>query len=103
LHRPFHFTTRCWPSSRRAHWQANDEFIGLAPDANFVPNANRIAFHATSREQVDRVTAALRNAGAVDVDGPADYSGYYATFCEDLEGNKLEVCYLTHHGRCAGQ
>lgn len=91
------------PTWRREHWQANDEFIGLTVDPEFVPNANRIAFHATSREQVDRATEALRKAGARDVDGPADYSGYYATFCDDPEGNKLEVCFLTHHRYVTGQ
>jgi predicted lactoylglutathione lyase len=91
------------PTWRREHWQANDEFIGLTVDPEFVPNANRIAFHATSPEQVDRATAALQRAGAGDIDGPTDYGGYYATFCDDPEGNKLEVCYLTHHGYVTGQ
>jgi predicted lactoylglutathione lyase len=91
------------PTWRRERWKANDEFIGLTVDPKFIPNANRIAFHATSREQVDRATAALWKAGARDIDGPQDYSGYYATFCEDLAGNKLEVCFLTHHRFVEGQ
>jgi catechol 2,3-dioxygenase-like lactoylglutathione lyase family enzyme len=90
------------PTWRRERWQANDEFFGFIIDPEFVPNQNRIAFHATSREQVDRITHALKEAGARDIDGPADYRGYYATFFEDPDGNKLEVCYLTHHAGLSG-
>lgn len=91
------------PTWRRERWQANDEFIGLTVDAEFAPNQNRIAFHATSQEQVNRITRVLRKIGARDVDGPADYQGYYATFFEDPDGNKLEVCYLTHHRLVTGR
>jgi catechol 2,3-dioxygenase-like lactoylglutathione lyase family enzyme len=91
------------PTWRREHWRANDEFIGLTADSEFMPNENRIAFHATSREQVDRITHVLRQVGARDVDGPADYHGYYATFFEDPDGNRFEVCYLTHHRRVSGR
>lgn len=90
------------PTWRRKEWQANDEFIGLTVDDAFAPNANRIAFHATSREQVDRASAVARRAGALNVDGPEDYSGYYAMFCDDPAGNPLEICYLTHHRYVTG-
>lgn len=89
------------PTWRRPGWEANDEFFGFVIEPDFVPNETRIAFHATSREQVDRVTDVARAAGAGDIDGPEDYDGYYASFFEDCEGNRLEVCYLTAHGGIA--
>jgi catechol 2,3-dioxygenase-like lactoylglutathione lyase family enzyme len=94
--------TEAEPTWRRTRWKANDEFFGFIIDPDFVANENRIAFHATSREQVDRVTATLHDVKARDIDGPQDYDGYYATFFEDLDGNKLEVCFLTKHGGLAG-
>jgi predicted lactoylglutathione lyase len=56
----------------------------------------RIAFRASSREEVDRLAEVARAAGARDVDGPEPYGGsprYYAVFFEDVDGNKLEICY----------
>ena len=66
-------------------------------EADFHPNANRIAFWAPSREAVDRVGEVVRKAGAKNIEGPelcVEYSpGYYAVFFEDPDGNKLEVCH----------
>ncbi|MEY2579961.1 MAG: hypothetical protein QOI49_2785 [Verrucomicrobiota bacterium] len=66
-------------------------------EADFQPNANRIAFWAPSREAVDRVGEVIRKAGAKNIEGPelcVEYSpGYYAVFFEDPDGNKLEVCH----------
>ena len=90
------------PTWRRPGWQANDEFFGFAVDPELVPNANRLAFQAYSREEVDRVTERARQAGARDVDGPADYDGYYASFFEDPDGNRLEICFLTKHQGLTG-
>ena len=60
------------------------------------PGANRIAFWANSEEEVNRVGAIIREAGAQVVEGPEycfdDAPGYYAVFFEDLDGNKWEVC-----------
>jgi catechol 2,3-dioxygenase-like lactoylglutathione lyase family enzyme len=85
------------PTWRRPGWKANDEFFGFIIDPAFSPNANRIAFHAASVEEVDGVTEIAARAGARDVDGPANYDGYYASFFEDPDGNPLEICYLTKH------
>jgi len=95
---PFDETEPTW---RRPGWEANDEFFGFIIDPDFVPNANRMAFHATSPQQVDRITEVARAAGARDIDGTAEYDGYYASFFEDCEGNRLEVCFLTKHGGLA--
>lgn len=64
----------------------------------YAPGPHHLAFHAESREHVDRVHEALRAAGAEILDPPADYSGqpgygdgYYALFVADPDGLKLEV------------
>lgn len=44
----------------------------------------------------------LRRAGAQEINGPTDYGGYHATFFEDPDGNRLEVCFLTRHGGLSG-
>ncbi len=90
------------PVWRSEGWAANDEFFGFVVDPEFQPNQNRIALHASSREQVDRVSLVLQSAEAREIDGPADYGGYYATFFEDPDGNRLEVCFLTKHGGLTG-
>ena len=73
------------------------EFFGFTHDPNHKPNGTRIAFWAESREEVDRIAAVARAAGAKNIEGPEPYSAdepnYYAVFFEDLEGNKLEVCH----------
>jgi catechol 2,3-dioxygenase-like lactoylglutathione lyase family enzyme len=72
------------------------EFFGYTRDPNHKPNGTRIAFWAETREEVDRVAAVARKAGALNIEGPEPYSAeepnYYAVFFEDPEGNKLEVC-----------
>ena len=73
------------------------DFFGFTEEADHRPNGNRIAFWAPSRKAVDEVAAAVRKAGAKNIEGPElclEYSpGYYAVFFEDPDGNKLEVCY----------
>lgn len=58
--------------------------------------ANRVAFWAGSEEEVNRLGAIIREAGAQVVEGPEychDYTpGYYAVFFEDTDGNKWEIC-----------
>ncbi len=90
------------PVWRYANWKANDEFFGFVVDPEFRPNQNRIAFHAPTREHIDRATEALRSVNAPNLDGPVDYGGYYATFFDDPDGNRLEVCFLTRHGDLEG-
>lgn len=73
-----------------------DDWFGLTQDANMRPNANRIAFAASSRAVVDRVAEILPTIGAREIEGPdEDYGpGYYAIFFADPDGNQLEVCYI---------
>ena len=72
------------------------EFVGLIEDPAHVPNATRIAFWAETKEDVDRVAAAIKPAGVRNMEGPMfcpEYSPtYYGLFFEDPCGNRLEVC-----------
>jgi glyoxylase I family protein len=71
---------------------------GRRPD-RWAPGLHHVAFHAESREDVDRTAALLREIGAEILDAPADYEGpaysegYYAVFFADPDGIKLEVVY----------
>ncbi|MFC4449214.1 VOC family protein [Halorussus aquaticus] len=55
---------------------------------------NHVAFHAASREQVDELTAGVRereDAALLYEDRHPFAGGYYALYCEDPEGIKVEV------------
>jgi catechol 2,3-dioxygenase-like lactoylglutathione lyase family enzyme len=75
-------------------------FLGLVLDPRHRPNGTRVALGAASRAEVDRLAETARAAGATAFEPPhvcEEYTPlYYATFFEDAEGNKLEICY-----RCA--
>lgn len=67
----------------------------------YAPGPHHLAFNADSPATVDRVHAALRDAGATVLDPPADYGGqpgyepgYYAAFFADPDGVKLEVAHI---------
>jgi glyoxylase I family protein len=67
------------------------------PHDRYEPGLHHMAFHAESREGVDRVHEAMIAAGATVLDPPTDYGGaayspgYYAVFVADPDGVKLEV------------
>lgn len=55
---------------------------------------NHLAFHADSRERVDELTAGVRKRSDSTVlyeDRHPYAGGYYALYCEDPEGIKVEV------------
>ncbi len=101
------------PKPRRAAWftkYASGAYFGIearparaqsrdTPVDRYAPGLHHMAFHADSREHVDRVHEAMRETGATILDPPADYSGpaysegYYAVFIADPDGVKLEVVY----------
>lgn len=67
----------------------------------YAPGPHHLAFHAASRETVDRVHERMVEAGAVVLDPPTDYSGrvgytqgYYAAFFADPDDLKLEVVHV---------
>jgi catechol 2,3-dioxygenase-like lactoylglutathione lyase family enzyme len=72
-------------------------FLGLALDPGHRPNGTRIALRAADRAEVDRLAAIAQTAGASAFEPPhvcEEYTPfYYATFFEDADGNKLEICY----------
>jgi len=74
-------------------------YFAITEDAAHQPNKNRIAFWASSREDVDRIATVMREAGAKITSGPKlfpEYSGsYYALYFEDPCGNRLEVVHRT--------
>ena len=62
---------------------------------------HHLAFHAASREVVDRDHGVVHAIGATVLDAPADFggqpdytAGYYAAFFADPDGLKLEVVHL---------
>jgi catechol 2,3-dioxygenase-like lactoylglutathione lyase family enzyme len=72
-------------------------FFGLALDPNHRPNGTRIAIRAADRAGVDCLAGLAQRAGAAAFEAAhvcAEYKPfYYATFFEDADGNKLEICY----------
>ncbi len=70
------------------------EYFGITESRAHVPNDNRIAFWVGSADDVERLAAVVRDAGAVDVSGPKEMPygpGYYAVFFDDRSGNRLEI------------
>jgi catechol 2,3-dioxygenase-like lactoylglutathione lyase family enzyme len=73
-----------------------EPFLWLVEDSAHRPGETRIAFAAPTQADVDRLAAIARDAGARQFEpaqlvteyGPT----YYATFFEDAEGNKVEIC-----------
>jgi catechol 2,3-dioxygenase-like lactoylglutathione lyase family enzyme len=93
------FRGKPMPDGLQLYYRLEDrqvrEIIVLNGDPAHVPNATRLAFHAASRAEVDRIGALARAAGARAYEPPAacpEYTEtYYAAFFEDPDGNKLEV------------
>lgn len=103
------------PSPERATWSikyANGARFGIEvrparPESRdqkydrYEPGPHHLAFHADSREAVERVHAAMLAVGATVLDPPAEYGGqpaygdaYFAAFYADPDGVKLEVVFL---------
>jgi catechol 2,3-dioxygenase-like lactoylglutathione lyase family enzyme len=72
-------------------------FFCINVEAEHGPNGSRIALRAADRADVDRLAEVARASGATAFESPhvcEEYTPfYYATFFEDAEGNKLEICY----------
>jgi catechol 2,3-dioxygenase-like lactoylglutathione lyase family enzyme len=75
----------------------SNPFLGLVLDPRHRPNGTRVALRALDRLEVDRLAEVARSAGALAFEPPhvcEEYTPfYYATFFEDGDGNKLEICY----------
>lgn len=72
-----------------------EPFIWIVQHSDHWPGATRIAFAASSRAEVDRLSALAKSAGAMAFEPPLlmdEYGpNYYAAFFEDAEGNRLEI------------
>ena len=82
-------------------WGNSKEGAGLAITNPFdknpatVGNGVMVALNARSREQVDRVYAKAIELGGTDEGAPGQRSpGFYAAYFRDLDGNKLNCCYM---------
>ena len=69
-------------------------YFGIAESAAHAANENRIAFWVAGREEVERLAAVAREAGAPDLSGPKEMPygpGYYAAYFADPSGNRIEI------------
>ena len=77
-------------------------FFGIIEEPGHRPNGSRLAFRASSIEEVDRLAALAKQAGALAYEAPhicEEYTPfYYAAFFEDADGNKLEICFRAAPG-----
>lgn len=82
-------------------WGNSEDGAGLGitwpfnKEAASVGNGTMVALAATRREQVDAVYAKAIELGGTDEGAPGQrYPGFYAAYFRDLDGNKLNCCYL---------
>ncbi len=82
-------------------WGNSQEGAGLGITYPFdknpatVGNGVMVALNAINREQVDRVYAKALELGGTDEGAPGQRSpGFYAAYFRDLDGNKLNCCYM---------
>jgi catechol 2,3-dioxygenase-like lactoylglutathione lyase family enzyme len=82
-------------------WGNSEQGAGLGITYPFdkapatVGNGVMIALAAASREQVDRLYAKAIELGGTDEGAPGQrYPGFYAAYFRDLDGNKLNCCYM---------
>lgn len=70
------------------------EVDGNAPHERNNPGLDHLAFHAASREHVDRITETVRSTDGATLLYPDEHpfaGGYYAVYFEDPMGITLEV------------
>ena len=82
-------------------WSTGKEGAGLGVTLPFnkqsatAGNGNMVALAAGSREQVDRLHARALELGGSDEGAPGQrWEGFYAAYFRDLDGNKLNACYM---------
>jgi len=64
-------------------------------NAATVGNGCMVALQADSRDTVDRLYARALELGGSDEGAPGQrFDGFYAGYFRDLDGNKLNVCYM---------
>ena len=82
-------------------WGSSRDGAGLGITKPFdgqaatVGNGVMVALGADSRETVDRLHAKALELGGSDEGAPGvRFEGFYAAYFRDLDGNKLNVCYM---------
>lgn len=82
-------------------WGSSRDGAGLGVTRPFdgqaatVGNGVMVALGANSRDTVDRVHAKALELGGSDEGAPGErFGGFYAAYFRDLDGNKLNVCYM---------
>jgi predicted lactoylglutathione lyase len=82
-------------------WDKGDGGAGLGitwpfdKQAATVGNGTMVALEAASREAVDRLHAHAIELGGTDEGAPGQrWPGFYAAYFRDLDGNKLNVCFM---------
>ena len=82
-------------------WSTGQDGAGLGitipfdKNAATVGNGCMVALQGGSREQVDRVHARALALGGTDEGAPGErWEGFYAAYFRDLDGNKLNICYM---------
>ena len=79
----------------RLEGRAVREAIAMIADPDHVANKTRLAFGAATRDEVDRLAAIANASGARAYEPPALCDeiapNYYASFFEDVDGNRLEI------------
>lgn len=87
-----------WPGG--CSWQNAGTYLVLCESEEpgkfdrHAPGLNHVAFHAASREQVDRLSQAVQERPDATLLYPDQHpyaGGYYALYCEGPEGVKVEV------------
>jgi catechol 2,3-dioxygenase-like lactoylglutathione lyase family enzyme len=72
-----------------------EEAFALLEDREHRPSGTRVAFFASTTEDVERFAARLRELGSTNMEGPEWCPeigpNYYACFFEDAEGNRFEI------------
>ena len=82
-------------------WGTGQDGAGLGVTIPFdkrpatVGNGCMVALQASSREQVDTVYRKALELGGTDEGAPGQrFDGFYAAYFRDLDGNKLNCCYM---------
>ena len=82
-------------------WTNSEQGAGLGitypfdKQAASVGNGTMVALQGSSREQVDAVYAKALELGGSDEGAPGQrWPGFYAGYFRDLDGNKLNCCYM---------
>ena len=92
---------RFMENERFIAWGSSQDGAGLGVTQPFdgqaatVGNGVMVALGADSRDTVDRLYAKALELGGSDEGRPGlRFEGFYAAYFRDLDGNKLNVCYM---------